>query len=40
MTISKKDYIKLCEIAAELNEDDSYIELWRRLIEVIENIEE
>lgn len=38
MKISEEDYNELCDIAQKLNEDDSYIDLWQRLADVIENI--
>lgn len=40
MKISKEDFEELCSIARELNEDDSYVDLWQRLADIIENIEE
>lgn len=39
MKITKADYEELCAIARELNEDDTYVELWMRLNDVIQNIE-
>lgn len=39
MKISREDYEELCNIAKELNEDDTMIDLWERLNEVILNIE-
>lgn len=40
MTISKRDYNKLCKICRELNEQDGNFDLWKKLNEVIENIKE
>ena len=40
MKISRKDFEELCDIAQEINEDNSYVDLWQRLADVIENIEE
>ena len=44
MTISKRDYNKLCKIARTLNnadeEDIDFLDLWQELADVIERIEE
>ena len=40
MKINKEDLEELCAIARELNEDDTYVDLWERLNNVIQNIKE
>lgn len=40
MKIDKEDYEELCAIARELNEDETQLDLWERLNDVIQNIED